>query len=184
MTPLTPECTRARNLLDRRLEEELLADVEAGLESHLSRCVPCRRAADDLQRAYAALAALSLGDGTLLSSPLADLERERSHSLRVAIGSAVVAALLVVSLGVYLFLRAPAPPPEPAPASAEIHQLAFALPEIGGGLGVETDPDFVLILAEAPPLEAAPAAIVARPDPAPAAKAPAPNGGKGIAKKA
>lgn len=94
-SPSTPECARSRNLLDRRLEEELPADEEAFLEDHLTRCVPCRRGADDLQRALSALAVLSPDDRARLSSPLAELERDRTRSLRVALGVSVLALSLI-----------------------------------------------------------------------------------------
>lgn len=163
----TPECVRSRNLLDRRLEEELPADEEAFLEGHLARCVPCRRGADDLARAFAALTSLSPEDRVQLSSPLAELERERTRSLRVALAVAGIAALLVVGLGLYLFLRQPTSPEQPVAVVPQARP-AIALPEVGGGLGVETDPDYVTILPE---VEAEPVAVAARPEPA---VAPAP----------
>lgn len=179
-SPSTPECVRSRNLLDRRLEEELPADEEAFLAGHLERCVPCRRSAEDLERAFAALAALSPADRHQLSSPLADLERERTRSLRVAVGIAGVAALLVVGLGLYLFLRSPSAPPQSLAKAPQAQPAAMALPEVGGGMGVETDPDFVTIQPE--PVEAEPVAIAARPEPA---VAPAPQAQpQPVAKKA
>jgi outer membrane biosynthesis protein TonB len=180
-SPATPECVRTRNLLDRRLEEELPADEEAFLSGHLERCVPCRRGAEDLERAFTALAALSPEDRVQLRSPLADLERERSRSLRVALGVAGIAALLVVGLGLYLFLRSPvAAPQENLAAAPQAQPAALALPEVGGGMGVETDPDYVTIQPE--PVEAEPVAVAARPEPV---VAPAPQAQpKPVAKKA
>ena len=169
-SPSTPECVRSRNLLDRRLEEELPADEDLFLAGHLERCVPCRRSADDLTRAFAALTSLSPEDRIQLSSPLAELERERTRSLRIALGVAGIAALLVVGLGLYLFLRGPAASPQPGLASAQAQAPAQALPEVGGGMGVEVDPDYVTIQPEV--MEAEPVAVAARPEPV---AAPAPQ---------
>jgi len=172
--PLTLDCARARQQLDERLEGPLDPAEESALQAHLSSCTACQRAQLDLERAMAALAALSPDDLERLRAPLNDSSLDAS-SLTGALAVGLVVG--VVILVVFLFAWRAQPEPKPAAPPPAQAQISFPLPEVGAEVGVEADPSYEVLIEEE--LEAEPAAAEpaseGEPEPVVVAAAPAPR---------
>ena len=174
MTPLTVDCARARQLLPEFHDGTLGDEDSRFVESHLDAgCAGCNESLLNLRSALSALSTLSAQDVEALRAadpaPVAAAAGPEldMRPLAMLTGLATAAVLLTLA-GSALFRPAaqPAAPTSPV-AQVQVAAPAFALPSVGGVVGIEEDPSLLLALTPSEP--AAPA-----PEPQAVALAPAP----------